>query len=447
VSTSVLLETFDAVNARWFDDTPTEPAALGEWQLTRAWHIADRLAAENPFYRARLRLPTDRTAAAFRTLPATRKDDVVADCEAHPPYGTRTVASAGAIRMTVQTSGTSGRGTEVFALDDADEAAITRTEATGFLWAGVGPGTKVLLSIPVGMTAAGMWYYAALRAIGANVLSVGSYPTERKVAVLAGFGADMIVGTPSYVQRLAVACEDAGIDPASLGVGTLMVAGETYSIGWAKGIEQRWGARLYEQYGCTERAIAWTCPGGVVRDGGLGVLHFPPESGYYEVIDRASGDPVADGKEGELIVTPFGAAASPLLRYATGDKVRWAAPGSCECRRTLAGIAAGAVMRLDDMMKVRGVNVWPATFDTAVFSVPGVVDYRGRIGTGGDGSEIVEIRIEAESTAAAGLVTEAVQQATGLNAAIAVVPAGTLAREVPEGFVKIKRWNDERRVR
>ena len=104
-------------------------------------------------------------------------------------------------------------------------------------------------------------------------------------------------------------------------------------------------------------------------------------------------------------------------------------------------------MRLDDMIKVRGVNVWPATFDTAVFSVPGVGDYRGRIGTGGDGSEIVEIRIEAESTAAAGLVKDAVQRVTGLNAAITVVPAGALAREVPEGFVKIKRWKDERRVR
>ena len=117
----------------------------------------------------------------------------------------------------------------------------------------------------IGMTAAGLWYSAALRAIGSNVFSVGPYPTERKVELLRQFEPEVVVGTPSYVQRLAVACEDAGLSPEATSVETLIVAGQPFSRPWARAIETRWGATLYEQYGCTERGIAWTCPGGVAK--------------------------------------------------------------------------------------------------------------------------------------------------------------------------------------
>jgi phenylacetate-CoA ligase len=441
---------FDPWLGAWSAETPDDPKAIAAWQRARAWAIAEHAAAHNPFYRSRLRLPTGRDAAAFRRLSLTRKDDVVADCEAHPPFGSRTVVPPERIRMIVQTSGTSGHGTEVYALDEADEEAIVHTEAVGFLWAGIRPGARVLLTLPIGVTAAGLWYHAALRFLGANVISAGPYPTARKVELLARYGAEVVVGTPSYIHRLAVACEDAGHDPAGLGVETLLVAGESYSEHWAREIERRWGAILYEQYGCTERAIAWTCPDGVMKPGGLGVLHFPPEAALCEVTDPVTGEHVGDGQEGELVVTPFGADASPLVRYATGDRVRWVAPGGCACARPLAGLVAGAVERFDDMMKIRGVNVWPAQFDAAVFGVEGVVDYRGTVAIDGRGVEALRIRIEAGDEAGDGIarrVEEAVEQATGLTARIERELPGTMAREVPEGFVKMKRWQDERKGR
>jgi phenylacetate-CoA ligase len=441
---------FDSFLGAWSQDVPRTAEALHGWQLARARQLAKTLSEVNPFYRKRLTIPDDATEWAFSRLPVTRKQDVVRDCERYPPFGSRTVIRDEDIRMIVETSGTSGRGTEVYALDAADEASIIRIEATGFLWAGVRPGTKVLLTVPIGVTAAGQWYYAALRFIGANVLPVGTYPTARKAALIAAFGPQLIVGTPSYVQHLAVACADAGIDPAASSVTSLMVAGEPYSLEWARGLERRWAATLYEQYGCTERAIAWTCPGGVVRHEGLGVLHFPPESGYYEVVDSVSGDHVGDGEEGELVVTPFGVDRSPLLRYATGDRVRFVPPGACDCRRPLAGIVAGAVARFDDMMKVRGVNVWPATFDTAVFAVDGVADYRGRLLTDDRGVEVVEIRIETHLSASSRLAEEvatSVKRTIGLTSTVSLEPVGSLSRSVPEGFVKIKRWTDERSVR
>ncbi len=431
----------------WSPEVPREAGALEAWQLERAWRIATILARDNPFYRDRLHIPAERTAEAFRRLPLTRKADVVRDCEAYPPYGSRTTCSPHRIRMVVQTGGTSGRGTEIYALDEADEAAIVRVEAVGFRWAGVGDGTRVLLTIPVGMTAAGLWYYAALRFLGANVFSVGAYPTERKVEVLRRYGADVVVGTPSYIHRLAVSCEDEGVDPRRLGVSALLVAGEPYTARWARDIEERWGAVLYEQYGCTERAIGWTCPGGVVDDEALGVLHFPPEGGYVEVIDPATAEPVRHGRWGELVVTPFGADASPLVRYATGDRVLWMAPGSCPCGRPLAGIAAGQVQRFDDMMKIRGINVWPVAFDSAILGVDGVRDYRGVVRRRSDGGEAIELHVECEPARAgeiAGLVSNAVRRTVGLGVIVHPAEPGALSRNVPEGFVKVKRWRDER---
>jgi phenylacetate-CoA ligase len=440
---------FDSRLGSWSEVVPREAGPIGEWQLARAWEIVERLASRNPYYRTRLRLPKERDSEAFRSLPLTTKLDVVADCEQHPPFGSRTTVQARDVRMVVQTSGTSGRGVEVYALDTNDEAAIIRTEAVGFIWAGVENGTRVLLTLPIGMTAAGLWYHGALRALGASVLPVGSYSTDRKVEILARFGADVVIGTPSYVNRLAIACLDAGVDPKGLGVRSVVVAGEAYSPRWAGAIQQAWGATLYEQYGCTERAIAWTCPGGVLKKNGLGVLHFPPESAYCEVIHPETGLPVEHGEEGELVVTPFGTDSSPLVRYATGDRVRWMAPGTCSCRRPIAGLGAGAVQRFDDMLKIRGVNVWPGQFDLAVFGIEGVNDYRGVVGTDGDGSEVVEIRLETglDARETGSRVVESVRRATGLAVKVSVEPPGTLAKEVPEGFVKIKRWRDERKVR
>jgi len=433
---------FDGWLGAWSPSIPQDADELAAWQQDRAWNLVENARRANPFYRDRLHVSEHRDPAAFRALALTTKQQVVADCAGHPPYGSRTVGEAADIRMVVHTSGTSGQGMAIYALNSADFEAIIRTEAVGFIWAGIREGTKVLLTLPIGMTAAGLWYSAALRAIGSNMFSVGPYPTERKVELLRQFEPEVVVGTPSYVQRLAVACEDAGLSPEATSVETLIVAGQPFSHPWARAIETRWGATLYEQYGCTERAIAWTCPGGVIKGDSLGVLHFPPESGYYEVIDPESGEPVGHGESGELVITPFGADASPLIRYATGDRVRWMAPGACPCGRPLSGVAAGEVERYDDMMKIRGVNVWPASFDEAVFAVAAVIDYRGTVWVDEDGSERVEIRAEGAGRpdAIAEALSASVHRVTGLRVEVKVEPPGTLAREVPEGFVKIKRF-------
>lgn len=435
---------FDEWTAQWNDATPIAPAALREWQMNQAWRIAEGLARDNPFYRARVSLPSERSEQAFRSLPLTHKRDVVDDCSAAPPYGSRTVGEAADLRHIVQTSGTTGNGYEVYALNSSDEAAIFRAEATGFWWAGVRPGTRVLLTLPISVAAAGQWYRGGLNLLGANVLCVGGYSTEVKAEILRTFRAEVIVGTPSYLQKLAAVCESQGsLD--DLEVRSLVVAGEGYGIGWARSMEERWGgAKLYEQYGCTERIMGWTCPGGVIRAGRLGVLHVPPELAYWEVIDPSTGEQSADGGYGEVVTTPLQAEASPLLRFATGDLVQFVAAGSCDCGRPVAGIRAGGVRRLDGMLKIKGKNVWPEAFAAAVFSVSGVAEYRGVIRSS-DHGEVVEITVDPIGDADSSLpddVSRAVLAATGLTVRVSIVRPGEITGSVPPGFVKVSRWQD-----
>ena len=436
-------EPFDSDTSCWDPQPATEPP---HWQLARAWAVAENLVETNPFYAKLIgKLPVGRTAADFRSIPLTLKKDVCDDIATHPPFGSRTTSEE--IAHFVETSGTSGKGREVYPLDANDELNIFRAEAIGFYWAGVRRGSRVLLTVPVGMGAGGIWYYGGLRLLGANVMCVGSYPTDRKVEALRRYGADVVLATPSYAQRLATACEDAGINPAALGVKSLIIAGEAYTARWAAAIQEQWGATLYEQYGCSQRAIAWTCPGGILQNGNLGAMHFVAELAYCEVIDPNTKQPTRHGESGEIIVTTLQANASPLLRFATQDRIELVEAGQCACGRPLHGIRGGSVRRYDDMIKIKGVNVWAAAFDETIFGVAGVLDYRGQVMRRPDGAEAVEIVIECESDSGPQLAEQVgamVRRDLGLRVSVAAVPPGELTRRMPEAFAKMQRWRDLR---
>lgn len=424
-----------------------DAAALERLQLERVNQVLAR-ARETEFYAQRLRgLPDSLThLAELRAFPVTTKADVLADLARRPPYGTRLRVPTSAIRHVVSTSGTSGSGQEVYPLDAEDERAVHQMAARGFAWAGVNETSVVANTLPLGMSAAGQWYYHALRELGATVLEVGTLPTERKVEHMERFGADAIVGTPSYVYRMAVEARRLGLDPRALGVTRFIVAGESWSVPWMLRLEQAWNAKVFEQYGSTQRGMAWSCPSGALSGEHRGTLHALSDFGIYEVIDPATGETVHEGR-GELILTPFVSSASPLVRFATGDCVT--VLRGCDCGRPGPCFAAGTVERYDFMVKVRGVNVWPEALDRAVFAVAAVREYDATVELSDDGRETLEVRIELQSAddGAVGRVNESIRDVIGLSAQVAVVAQDTITGSIEDRFRKRCRLVDRRRDR
>ncbi|MBI3966452.1 MAG: phenylacetate--CoA ligase family protein, partial [Chloroflexi bacterium] len=327
-------------------------AELLELQWSRLQKLLERVYRRNRFYRgvfdrAGLRPEDIRWPADFRRLPPTTKADVLADIAANPPYGNRLQAPRRQLVGIVETSGTSGLGQEVYAQTARDRSTYHEMERFGFWWAGVRPGSVVALTLPVTTTAAGQWYYSALLGLRCHLLPLGNYDARRKIAYLERYGCDLLIASPSYLRRLTAVAEELGWGPRAR---ALMVAGESYSSDWAARVEQIWGAQLFEQYGCTQRGIGWTCERGALPDGHRGHIHLVENLVYCEVVDRASGEPVGPGEEGELVITPLQADASPLLRFATGDRVRWLPPDACDCGRPFAALEAGTVARFDHML-------------------------------------------------------------------------------------------------
>jgi phenylacetate-CoA ligase len=215
---------------------------------------------------------------------------------------------------------------------------------------------------------------------------------------------------------------------AGLGVRAIIVAGEPGgSISATRQlIEHRWGARVIDHHGLTEVGPVsfecWERPGG---------LHVNEAEFVAEVIDPASAAPVPDGTMGELVLTNLGRTASPVLRYRTGDLVV-RRRGVCACGRTLAWLDGGILARADDMVTVRGVNVYPAAIEAVLRQIAGIAEFRSTVAREG-AMRTLSIEIELEPSAAAPdavreRAARELQQALGLTVPVRDVHAGTLPR-------------------
>jgi phenylacetate-CoA ligase len=376
-------------------------AALAELQLRRFRQEFRRMWTDNTFFRRRFE-EANLTPDAVQSLddlpkvPIVRKADILADAAAQPPFGTRLGIPTGQIAQIVESSGSSGLGREVQALSAADLAAMTEAKAFQFYWAGCRQGTVVALHVPFSMAAGAVWNHAALTMLGSNVLRLGSLEAGDRLDAMRRYRANVTAASTSYLMRLEYAAEQAGLDLQRdfPDLTAVFVGSGGWTTAWAIEHMRRWNVRMYEVYANSQRAFAYTCEWGVLRGSERGILHSLPHLGLLEVVDPATGVHVAPGEEGEIVITPFGMAGTPLIRYGTNDRGRYLTGESCPCGRHFDGIEAGSVARYDGMLRIREVNVWPETIDEVVLAFAEVEEYRGDLYVDERGREIARVSVE-----------------------------------------------------
>ncbi len=283
----------------------------------------------------------------------------------------------------------------------------------------------------------GFWgaFDAATR-LGCLSIPGGGMRSTARLSTLLDNHVTAICTTPTYAMHLAQVAAEEEIDLRASKVRKIIVAGEPGgSIPATRSqIEKLWGARVLDHHGMTEIGPAsYECP---VR---RGVLHVMEEWYIPEVIDRDSHEPAGPGASGELVLTNLGRVGSPILRYRTGDVVRRAAAQKCECGSYEMALEGGILGRIDDMVVLRGVNLYPSAVEQVVRSSGAVAEFRVEIYTERALTEM-SIQIEPESgedgAALSHHVAAALHYAFGLRVAVSPVPVGTL----PRFEAKAKRW-------
>lgn len=428
--------------------------------------VQDRLVDEtleavraNTFFESRYsrdHVALDRVhgVAGLRELPIVRKADMLEDLAEHPPYGRRLGVALESIVNVVESSGTSAAGREVQALDANDLEALLSSEKVGFIWAGATEGTVVALHFPVGMTAAGYWWTIALYGLGCNTLRLGGQRTKQRLEYMKNYDVEQMVLGSHYLERLTFLASTHGYEPTRdfPRLASILVSGGGWSIESAERWSATWGATLYEQYGSSQRCIAWSCEQGMVDRGRRGVVHGLPHHYVFEVIDPDTGDHVDEGAEGEIVLTVLGRRAMPLVRYGTGDRAVFRTGASCSCGRHFDGIEAGSVGRFDDMLRLRDRNLWPDEVDRIVLSTPSVLDYAAAAWI----DEIAQVRLSMSLALEPTVGTRTIEpiisevsarlrEATGLRFELVARVLGT--REVDETALidtKPRRWSDLR---
>ena len=399
--------TFVACHARFHLPsmiTPATPVAeLRTAQFERLKSLLAEILPGNRFYAekfaaAGIRLGDLRSFEDLSRLPFTCKNELAANQEAHPPYGTALSYPVEKYSRLHQTSGTS-TGRPLKWLDTPESwEAVLHCWKLSFPFMGLTPRDRVFFPFSFGPFI-GFWSaFEAASRFGALVIPGGGMTSTARLRFLMEQEATVVFATPTYALHLAELAAKEGIDLAGSSVRMLVVAGEPGGTipATRQRIEQVWGARVFDHYGMTE--IGPVAVETVDTPGQMVLL----ESEYIaEVLEPTqAGMPVpprpdtggtgipACAEVGELVLTNLARTGSPLIRYRTGDLVSLA--GASSSWRSLDG---GILGRCDDMIHVRGNNLYPATIEAIIRRFPGVAEYRILVDHSGP---LADLRIEVE---------------------------------------------------
>ena len=408
--------------------------------MARASRSADRLSAlvdriygRNPFYTRKLDAAgLDPATLTFpddlSKLPLTTKAELVADQESSPPWGTNLTEPLDQYTRYNQTSSTTGSPLRWL---DTNVSWQWMLECWKAVYAAAKVDSRDRIFFPFSFGPfLGFWTaFEAGCQIGAHCVPAGGMSSQARLSMIETLRPTVVCCTPTYALRLLEVAGEMRRGPADLSsVRALIVAGEPGGSipSTRERIERGWGARVIDHHGLTEAGPVsfecWEAPG---------ALHLNEAEYVCEVLDPGSDRPAADGERGELVVTNLGRSASPLIRYRTGDIVVRRS-GTCACGRDFARLDGGILARADDMVNVRGVNVYPSAVESVVRGFSEVVEYRATVANSGS---LRELMIEIElapgidgQSAIAPRVAAALRESLGLTVPLTVVDANTLPR-------------------
>ncbi len=369
---------------------------LRDLQAARLREKVAYVAARVPFYRERFAahgIVPDAVHSLddLGRLPFTTKSDL----RDNYPFGLFATPQSEVVRLHAS-SGTKGKLT-VVGYTRHDLGVWAEVCARALALGGGQPGDVVHNAYGYGLFTGGLGAHYGAERLGAVVVPVSGGSTERQVQLLVDFRSRVLCSTPSYALTIAEVAERLGVDLRASALEVGLFGAEPWSAGMRSEIESRLGLRAVDVYGLSEimgPGLACECE---ARNG----LHGWEDHFLFEVIDPASGKPLPEGEAGELVITTLTKEALPMLRYRTRDITRLAS-GRCDCGRTHQRILR-ITGRNDDMLIIRGVNVYPSQLEAALIGRPGIAPYYQLVVERRGALDHVDVEVEAQ----AGIAVEA----------------------------------------
>jgi phenylacetate-CoA ligase len=408
-------------------ETVDSRSAIHERQLKRLQHMLETVLSANEFYRKKFLAQGScdiNSIESLKNLPFTTKNELVEDQMRNPPFGTDLTFPPERYIRIHQTSGTTGK--PMYWLD---------TEESWDWWAecwkvildaaGVQPEDRIYFAFSFGPFI-GFWAgWEGARRVGVMAVSGGGQSTAQRLKAIIDYGATALICTPTYALHMASEARNAGIDLAKESAIRITVhAGEPgASIPSTKRmIEESWGARCFDHPGATEvGAFGFECQSRSV--------HVNEDEFIAEILDPNTGEAVAEGENGELVITNLGRIGSPVIRYRTGDLVQ-PRYQPCPCGRPFLLLQGGVLGRVDDMLIVRGVNVFPSAVENVMREFHEIEEFRVEIFEKQAMKEI-KLILEPRESSVIGLadqVSQRVRERIGLRPHVELVAPGTLPR-------------------
>lgn len=404
-------------------------------QLARLQALLREVGAKNPYWRNRFAAAGFDPAAVrslddFRRLPLTSKHELVQDQNEHPPYGTNLTYPLTEYARLHQTSGTTGKPMRWL---DTPASWDWLMGCWAQIYRIVGLRDDDVLAFPFSFGPfIGFWaaFDGAAR-LGNLCLPMGGMSSEARLQMIADLNATVVCCTPTYALRLVEVADAIGMDLSKSKVRMLIVAGEPGGNIPAvrERIERGWGARLFDHWGMTDITSLGIEP--EAAPGGMLILETEC---IAEIINPETGGPTPRGELGELIITNLGRWGMPVIRYRTGDLVR-ASTTPCPSGLNLLRLEGGILGRADDMVTIRGNNVFPSSIEAILREFTEVTEYRIVIERV---RAMQHLRLEIEPTAdvdAAGAcdalltrIGRAMKDRLNFQAEITTVPCGSLPR-------------------